>query len=177
MSDLLVAVVDCEAHRVAGDRQLLLHCRPEDAQAVANAIGLVLGDVLLSSVDTASWSALHLSPDEWLLIGPAGDGAHLAAAVADAARPASLVDVSDRTLAIDLRGAGAAAWLAGGCPLDIALYADGACTRTLFGKATVMLWRRGDGWRLSYARSFDDYVTTLLRAVAVDLVSEGSTIV
>lgn len=174
MSDLLVAVADCEARRVASDRQMLLHCRPQDALVVGKAARLELGDVLLSSADTASWSALHLSPDEWLLIGPAGDGAHLAAAVAGAARPASLVDVSDRSLAIDLRGAGAAAWLGGGCPLDLAQYADGACTRTLFGKATVMLWRRGDGWRLSYARSFDDYVTTLLRAIAVDLASERS---
>ena len=45
----------------------------------------------------------------------------------------------------------------------------GRCTRTLFGKATVMLWRTGDdAFRLEVARSFAPYVAALLARAAAD---------
>src|ERR687898_480955 len=60
-----------------------------------------------------------------------------------AAPPASLVDVSHRHRAFEVSGPAAAALLNEGCPLDLddAAFPAGACTRTLFGKIEILLWR------------------------------------
>ena len=59
-----------------------------------------------------------------------------------------------------------------GCPLDLdaAAFPPGRCTRTLFGKAEIVLWRRDvDAWRVEVARSFAPYLLALLREAAADL--------
>ena len=152
---------------------LLLHCEPHDAAAIGARTGVQLPDVMLHSATTGSWSALHLAPDEWLLIGDAAGTAAMSEALEAAGHetPLSLVDISDRFLAWDVSGPGAEELLAAGCPMDVALasFPVGRCTRTLFGKATVMLWRTGDqAFRLEVARSFAPYVDTLLARAAAD---------
>lgn len=155
--------------------RLLLHCAPSDAAALGTAVGLDLPAPMLRAGYRAGWHALHLAPDEWLLVGepPA------AAALADrftaqqSSIAHSLVDVSARNLGVELAGTSAARLLAAGCPLDLdtTAFPTDSCSRTLFGKAMIMLWRTNDypAYRIEFARSFEDYVGRLLRAAAADL--------
>lgn len=174
MPELVTSAPGVEARRVAPDRQLLLHCDPEDARQIAQLTGLELPEVMLTSGHHGGWDALHLSPDEWLLIGEIGTPEVQPRLEAVMDRFAlSLVDVSERSRSIDISGVSAARLLNGGCPLDFEAFGEGACTRTLFGKVTVMLWWRVQGVRMSYSRSFDDYVCALLTAIAADLADEA----
>jgi sarcosine oxidase subunit gamma len=123
------------------------------------------------------WSALWLGPDEQLLVGP--DSAHaqlaprLAAALAGIAH--SIVDVSHRQAAIELTGPGATLLLAMGCPLDFdpAQAPVGFCTRTVYAKAEVVLWRQDrQRFQLQAWRSFLPYVTGLLALGSQELAAE-----
>lgn len=153
---------------------LLLHGEPADAPALADRLSLPLPGVMLTSATSGGWSALHLAPDEWLLIGDEGDAERLSMAIdtAGADWPLSLVDISDRALCFDIEGPEAETLLAAGCPMDLSqgAFAVGRCTRTLFGKAMVMLWRTGpNAFRLEVARSFAPYVVELLSVAAREL--------
>ncbi len=83
--------------------------------------------------------------------------------------PHALVDVSHRQSAIELRGRCAVAMLNTGCPLDLDLAAApiGFCTRTVFAKAEIVLWRRDEScFQLQAWRSYLPYVTGLLALAA-----------
>ena len=151
----------------APDAQWLLHCAPDDAAAAGASLGIALGTDLLRATNCNGWHALHLAPDEWLLIGP-----HAAVpGPLDAAVAHSLVDISERSLGFELVGADAADALNAACPLDLAdaAFPVGACTRTLFGKVTVMLWRTGAlSWRLDCGRSFQPYLIGLVELAVED---------
>ena len=76
-------------------------------------------------------------------------------------RPASIVDVSHRTIGIEISGSRAAWCLNGFCALDLAphTFPVGMCTRTLFGKAEIVLWRTASTiFHIEVARSFAPYV-------------------
>lgn len=112
-------------------------------------------------------AALWLGPDEWVLVageeeGPAL-GEALAAALADI--PHSLTDVSHRSVAFTLAGRHAATVLNSNCPLDLSLdaFPVGACTRTLLGKAEIVL-RRADEetFVIDVWRSFATYAWRLI---------------
>lgn len=116
---------------------------------------------------SADWAALWLGPDEQLLIGPADSGPTFAARVSAALHAVthSLVDVSHRQGAIEVAGAHAAALLNTGSPLDLspAQFPVGACTRTVFAKGEVVIWRRAsEQYHLEVWRSFMPYVAGLL---------------
>ena len=155
--------------------RLLLHCAPADRATIADALALDLPDAMLRAGYASGWHALHLSPDEWLCMGAPDAAADL---IAHTAREASaiahsLVDVSERNLGVIVSGAGAADLLNAGCPLDLSdeAFPAGTCTRTLFGKADILLWRPTDDpdFRIEYARSYADYVRRLMAAAARDL--------
>ena len=83
--------------------------------------------------------------------------------------PHALVDVSHRQCAVELRGPFATAMINTGCPLDLDLEAApiGFCTRTVFAKAEIVLWRRTEScFQLQTWRSFVPYVTGLLALAA-----------
>jgi sarcosine oxidase subunit gamma len=83
--------------------------------------------------------------------------------------PHSLVDVSHRQVAIEVSGAQSELILNVGCPLDlqIARFPVGMCTRTLLGKAQIMLWRTGDdSFHVEVWRSFADYTSRFLAEAA-----------
>jgi sarcosine oxidase subunit gamma len=111
---------------------------------------------------TGDRAALWLGPDEWLLLAPAGtpvapDGAD------------SLVDVSQRQLALIVTGPDAAEVLNGAVPLDLGLAAFpvGMCTRTICEKAEIVLWRTApERFHIEAWRSFMPYVRDLLHAAA-----------
>lgn len=160
---------------VPAQARLLLHCAPADRAAMTEALALDLPDGMLRAGEARGWHALHLSPDEWLLIGSLDDAAGtIARTVRDASGIAhALVDISERHLAVTVSGAGAADLLNAGCALDLSdgVFPAGTCTRTLFGKADILLWRPTDvpAFRVEYARSFADYVRRLLAAAEADL--------
>lgn len=114
-----------------------------------------------------SRAALWLGPDEWLLLAPPGQAQSLIASIAEklAGIPHALVEISDRNQGLLLDGPGSEDVLSAGCPLDldIASFPVDACTRTLFGKAEIVLWRTSpQSFRLEVARSFLPYVIGLL---------------
>jgi sarcosine oxidase subunit gamma len=119
----------------------------------------------------AANAALWLGPDEYLLRAPAAEGAAIALALQAALQrePHSLVDVSHRQTALEISGPRAAEILNSGCPLDLdpAAFPVGMCTRTVFAKAEIVLWRTSvDIFRLEVWRSFTDYVARYLAQVA-----------
>jgi sarcosine oxidase, subunit gamma len=84
----------------------------------------------------------------------------------------SLVDVSHRDMGFALLGPKTTAALNAGCPLDLhpSVFAAGMCTRTLVGKAQVVLWRLAvDSFQIHTFRSFADYVWRFLEQAAADL--------
>jgi sarcosine oxidase subunit gamma len=83
----------------------------------------------------------------------------------------SATDVSHRNVAIIVSGPGAEATISAGCPQDLSLEAFpvGACSRTLFGKAEIVLFRtEDDTFRVECWRSFADFVFGLLAEGAED---------
>lgn len=110
-----------------------------------------------------SRAALWLGPDEWLLIAPDDRADMLIGALNDAldGEPASIVEVSDRNVAIEVAGPKAAEALNAFNPLDLseAAFPVGMCARTLFGKAEIVLWRTApETFRIEVWRSFAPYV-------------------
>jgi heterotetrameric sarcosine oxidase gamma subunit len=106
-------------------------------------------------------AALWLGPDEWLVLAPDGSAADLLAVAAGAGAVASVVDISHRNSALTVSGPHAADALNGFCALDLdsAAFPVGMCTRTLLGKAEIVLWRTGaEEFRVEVARSFATYV-------------------
>ena len=160
---------------VPAQARLLLHCASADRSAMAGALALDLPEAMLRAGHARGWHALHLSPDEWLLIGSPDEAAALVARSASdgSAIAHSLVDIGERHLGVTVAGEGAADLLNAGCALDLSddAFPVGACTRTLFGKADILLWRptEAPAFRVEYARSFADYVRRLMSAASADL--------
>lgn len=131
------------------------------------AAGLPLSTEACRAVTLGEWSALWLGPDEQLLVGPDLGQAQLAPRLAAALDGIahSIVDVSHRQAAIELTGEKATALLAMACPLDLdpRVAPVGLCTRTVFAKAEIVLWRQApQQFQLQAWRSFLPYVTGLL---------------
>ena len=119
-------------------------------------------------------AALWLGPDEWLLLAPRQQTQDIAAAMTAglAGIPHALVEVSDRNLGLLIEGPGSEDVLSSGCPLDLdaAVFPAGACTRTLFAKAEVVLWRnRAQTFHVEVARSFLPYVLAVLDLAVRDV--------
>jgi len=119
-------------------------------------------------------AALWLGPDEQLLLTPERNSAPLAQALQAglASIPHSLVDVSHRQTSFTLTTPDARTLLNAGCPLDLSneAFPVGMCTRTLFEKSEIVLWRSGpDRFQIEVWRSFAPYVTALLADAAREL--------
>jgi len=146
-----------------------------DARAAASrAFGVALPEQACRAATGGGRAALWLGPDEHLLLAPEAEAAAVAAQLgaALAGIPHSLVDVSHRQVAFAVKGPHAAWLLAHGCPLDLDLaeFPVGMCTRTVYVKAEVLLWRTAeDSFRLEVWRSFADYVVALLEETALEL--------
>jgi len=123
--------------------------------------------------------AARLGPDEWLLIGTGSETDALAVAIATQLEGAffSLVDIGHRNAGFEIRGRHAADIVNGGCPLDLhdARFSPGSATRTLFGKAEIVLIRPNADhiYRIECWRSFAPYVWGLLQDVAREFVPDA----
>jgi sarcosine oxidase subunit gamma len=141
---------------------------------MGDAFGVELPTQPCRAARSADRTALWLGPDEWLLIVDDGDGVAVRRELAAAfhGKTAALVDVSHRNAGLVVEGPRAADLLSAGCPLDLDVreYPVDICTRTLFAKAEIVLWRTAaDAFRLEVWRSFVPYVAGLLGEAARDL--------
>jgi len=153
------------------------------ARAVAaTAFGVAFAEQACRAVVGDGRATLWMGPDEYLLLDsavqpPLPPGMAPAAAAITAAlgtMPASLVDISHRQIALELSGEHAARILNGGCPLDLdlAAFPVGMCTRTLFAKADILLWRTAaETFQVEVWRSFAGYLSALLVEVSRDIVA------
>jgi heterotetrameric sarcosine oxidase gamma subunit len=147
--------------------RLAVRADAEAAVAIGGAVGVPLSDAPCRATVAGHRAALWLGPDEWLLLAPDGDAPTLAADAVRAVghRGASIVDISHRTVAIEVRGPRATDTLNAFCALDLdsRVFPTGMCTRTLFGKSEIVLWRTaGDTFWIEVARSFVPYVLACL---------------
>ena len=134
---------------------------------VAAVLGLPTRPMRSAPVERGA--ALWLGPDEWLVLLEPGAGAEFAAQVGCMEGPISLVDVSHHFAGFRLDGADAAMLLTGAVPIELThrAFPVGMCTRTVFEKAEIVLWRIDAGaWRIEVARSFAPYLRELLIAIA-----------
>ena len=149
--------------------RISLRSRPEAVSALSSALGLDLPVKPKTSAVAGARLAFWLGPDEWLVIDESGTD--LMALCAGAGVVHSATDVSHRNTAIIVSGPGAAAAVNGGCSQDLSLavFPVGACSRTLFGKAEVVLYRPApDTFRVEVWRSFAGYAFGLLAEGAED---------
>jgi sarcosine oxidase, subunit gamma len=157
--------------------RLILHGGVEARAAVAVAWDASFSLAACRALVDGPRATLWLGPDEYLLLGPVGDSqlANLDAlerALGDI--PHALVDVSHRQIALQVSGPHATTLLAGACPLDLDLeeFPVGMCTRTVFSKADIVLWRVGQHvFHVEIWRSFTGYVTGLLNEIGREFVS------
>jgi sarcosine oxidase subunit gamma len=161
---------------LAAASRFVLQGGPSARAAAGAAFGVPLPENPCRANSSRGRAALWLGPDEHLLLGAAEDAQIIAAGLATALTGIahSLVDVSQRQLALQVSGPHASAILSAGCPLDLdpAAFPPGMCTRTLFGKADVIIWRTGAAeYHLEVWRSFADYVAGLLEEASRDFVA------
>lgn len=142
-----------------------------DARAVAGQVfGLAFAEIACRAANDGTRAALWLGPDEQLLLAPDGQAAAIEESILQAlhGRAYSLVDVSHRQVGLDIHGQHAQWLLEAQCPLPLDLrgFPVGMCTRTLFGKAEIVLWRTAEqAFRIEVWRSFAPYVVELLREI------------
>jgi len=119
----------------------------------------------LSASTRDGHSILWLGPDEYLVVGDAP-----ALSAAD-----SVVDVSHRSAGIRVSGSRASWCINAFCALDLDRMPVDGCTRTLFGKAEIILWRRGDlEFHIETARSLAPYVWACLEEARREFFPSGT---
>jgi len=138
---------------------------------IGRAFGVTLPRDACRAATHPPRAALWLGPDEWLLLAPDGEADAVGAAIAAGltGAPASIVEISDRQVAFSVAGPRAADTINAFNPLDLdaGAFPVGMCTRTVFAKAEIVLWRTAtDTFRIEVWRSFAPYVEGLLREAA-----------
>jgi sarcosine oxidase subunit gamma len=165
-----------EVTLLSGLGRLSLRGDTEVLAAAGVTFGLRLPNQACRAREGDGCAALWLGPDEQLLLVQHSQWSDLLLALAATltGMPHSLVDISQRQVALQVSGAHAAELLSAGCPLDLhpQAFPIGMCTRTLFAKAPIVLWRTGaDAFHLEIWRSFALYVQQLLQVVGREFVS------
>jgi sarcosine oxidase subunit gamma len=167
---LLAAPADGTRRVLAPMGRFSLRLPEDDTPANLAALGLTLPGEPCRAAQSSTASALWLGPGEWLILT---DDPRLSGALAAerAGRPFSLTDIGHRQIGLAVTGPRAAWWLNALCPLDldIAAFPVGMCTRTVFAKAEIVLWRTAPAaFHLEVWRSFAPYVWELLNIVAAE---------
>jgi sarcosine oxidase subunit gamma len=169
LADRLAAHLTVSVTPGAPASRIALRAPEKSRAALSKALGLKLPERPKATAVNGSRAALWLGPDEWLVIDrPEAD---LMALLRPVTALHSAVDVSHRNQAIMVAGPAAEAALNAGCPLDLtpAAFPVGAATRTVLGKAEIVLWRtEAETFRVECWRSFADYCFALLTAGAHD---------
>ena len=145
-------------------RRYVLRADPRQVVVVAAHYGWPMPERMLRARSDGERASLWLGPDEWLLLGTASTAQ--SAPMPSLAHAHSLVDVSERQLALEIAGKEVEDLLQSACPLDLCAeaFSVGNCTRTIFGRCEIVLWRmEAQRFRLECGRSYLPYVTGLLQ--------------
>jgi sarcosine oxidase subunit gamma len=149
----------------AQSARFVLRCGPDALAAAGKAFGVALPDTCRAAVSEGR-AALWLGPDEWFLLVPPDEADAITRKLAtEVTAPQALVDVSHRSLGIVVQGPRAAELINCGCPLDLRTHAFpvGMCTRTVFDKAEIVLWRVNEArYHLEIERSLAQYLHAML---------------
>jgi len=156
--------------------RLALRASAEAIAPLSRALGVKLPEQPKTSAQAkasrlAGRVALWIGPDEWLVIDPSGTD--LTAPCAKVKKRHSAVDVSHRNTAILVSGPAAQSVISAGCPQNLSpdVFPVGACSRTVLGKAEIILLREdAQAFRVECWRSFSDYVFAFLADAARDSV-------
>ncbi len=165
----LAAGPDVQVMHAAPAIRTSLRVPEKSVSAVSKALGLTLPGKPKSSFAKGTRAALWLGPDEWLVLDE-GDADPIGSLVKTRV-PHCAVDISHRNTAITVTGANAEAALAAGCPQNLGAksFPVGACSRTVLGKAEVVLWRTdAKEFRIECWRSFSTYVFDFLELAVRD---------
>ena len=150
--------------------RISLRIKPENAAKLTRPLGLKLPLAPKTSITKNGQTALWLGPDEWMIID---NDPNAAAGIIKKLEKhdCSVVDISHRNMAAVVSGSGVEDLLSAGCPQDLSLdiFPVGACSRTIFGKAEIVLWRcEANTFRIEVWRSFADYLWAYLLDAAKD---------
>jgi len=161
------AVADATLAVLPAAAKMSLRARASAIAAAEDAFGVALPPTACRFLSKGMRSAFWLGPDEWLLQAVGEFPAELFTALESVlvGHSHALVDISHRSEAFSISGAKSEYVLNHGCPLDLspARFPVGMCTRTLIGKATVLLWRPEiRTFRIDIGRSFAPYVWRFL---------------
>jgi sarcosine oxidase subunit gamma len=155
-----------------GEARFSLRLEADAAKAIGEVAGFRLDMPINSRAGTGERSAARLGPNEWLLLAADSEAdivpGQIEAGLAGAFHV--LVDVGHRNVGIQVLGRHAPEVLNSGCPLDLspAAFPTGSATRTLLGKAEIVLMRLDDAptYRVECWRSFAPYVHEYLLEAA-----------
>ncbi|MEM9279385.1 MAG: sarcosine oxidase subunit gamma [Pseudomonadota bacterium] len=140
--------------------RISLRAESKAVAGLGKAIGLTLPSKPRTSITKGETSALWIGPDEWFVTAP--DGTDLESKLNKVKTGLySVVSINHRNTAIMISGTKAVTTLNSGCPRDLSgeAFPVGACSRTILGKAEIILWRTAeDEFRIECWRSFSDYV-------------------
>ena len=149
--------------------RISLRATARGASDYGKKIGLDLPTKPGQSNSKSGLSALWIGPDEWLIIAEKAGVESLIPA--RQSTQTSITDISHRNVAFLISGDGAENTLSSSSPRDLSLAAFpvGCASRTIFGKAEVVLLRTGKtSFRMECWRSFSPYVWELLCEGALD---------
>ena len=150
--------------------RLILQCEAPARLAAAAVWGVPFSEQNCRARCSGHRATLWLGPDEHLMWQATRHAALPIEELEQAlsAYPHSLVDVSHRQVAMEISGGHAATILSGACPLDLDLdqFPVNMCTRTLLGKAEIVLWRTApEVFHFEVWRSFCAYAQELLTEI------------
>lgn len=148
--------------------------RSSSLDAAAEAFGVALPRVACRFNTSGNRTAYWLGPDEWLLQAASEQAPVLFASMERAlvGHSCSLVDISHRSDAFALSGRLSGYVLNHGCPLDLSaqVFPVGMCTRTILGKATILLSRpETETFHVDVWRSYAPYVWQFLSEARSEL--------
>ncbi|WFL77344.1 sarcosine oxidase subunit gamma family protein [Altererythrobacter arenosus] len=131
----------------------------------ADLLDRVIGGGLPRAIGSTSDGIICLGPDEWLMRVPMGT-----AAPGRPGEAVSVVDVSERQVAIAVEGARAVEVLRGGNPLDLENFPVGSGKRTIFEGVEIVLIRESETrFVVEVWRSFAEFVWGVLVKSASEL--------
>ncbi len=155
--------------------RFILHGDAQARAAASTVWGPSFAEESCRAIEQGDRATLWLGPDEYLLLDRGAAAPADATGIAETLErvlggiPHALVDISHRQIALQVSGAHAVTVLSGACPLDLDMteFPVGMCTRTVFAKADIVLWRTAaDVFHIEVWRSFTAYVTGLPGEIA-----------
>lgn len=131
----------------------------------ADALDKIIGGGLPRGIGATCEDMVCLGPDEWLMRAPRGT-----APPGRKGDPVSVVDVSERQVAISVEGSRVVDVLQGGNPLDLAKFPVGSGKRTIFEGVEIILIRESETrFVVEVWRSFAEFVWGVLEKSASEL--------